>query len=86
MDHCFDLIGDAILMKPVSHSKLRLAIENLSTEAWFRDLYKNTQYTNVIWNDKNIKKILLNPRNVELIKTNQYHRNVFIKLVKKQYQ
>ncbi|QOR68033.1 hypothetical protein IM538_07840 [Cytobacillus suaedae] len=71
-------------MKPNSHSKLKLAIENLSTEEWFRDLYKNKHYTTRIWNNKDIKKILLNPRNVELIKTNENHTKLFIKLVKKE--
>ncbi|WP_264757801.1 hypothetical protein [Neobacillus dielmonensis] len=35
MDDCFEFIADAILMKPNPQSKLKSAIENLRSEAWF---------------------------------------------------
>lgn len=30
-----ELVSDAILMRPSSYSKLKIAIENLSNEEWF---------------------------------------------------
>ncbi|MGM9968716.1 MAG: hypothetical protein ACI383_14600 [Rummeliibacillus sp.] len=77
------LIADVIvLMKPTSYSKLKMAIEDLSSEEWFRELYADARYTKVIWHNKNIKKVLLTPGNVEIIKKDENKSQEFIKLVK----
>ncbi|WP_285766910.1 hypothetical protein [Peribacillus sp. SI8-4] len=76
------IISEIILMKPTSFSKLRMAIENLSSEEWFRKLYVDAQYTHVIWYNKKIKKVLLVPANVEMLKTDEKKAQEFIKLVK----
>lgn len=56
-------------MKLTSYSKLKLAIEELISEEWFRDLYKAPSYNTAIWKSKEIKK-------------NQKHSMEFISLVK----
>ncbi|CAH0316301.1 hypothetical protein SRABI96_05233 [Peribacillus sp. Bi96] len=77
------LISDVIiLMKPTSYSKLKMAIENLSSEGWFRELYADARYTKVIWHNNNIKKVLLLPGNVEMIKKDEKKAQEFIELVK----
>ncbi|NGY88534.1 hypothetical protein F6Y05_36690 [Bacillus megaterium] len=68
MEEFKDLLSYSILMRPTSYSKLKLAIEELTSEEWFRDLYKVPSYNTVIWKNKNIKKILLVPKKVEMIK------------------
>ncbi|MFB8425056.1 hypothetical protein ACFC4S_23855 [Priestia megaterium] len=82
MEEFKDLLSYSILMRPTSYSKLKLAIEELTSEEWFRDLYKVPSYNTVIWKNKNIKKILLVPKKVEMIKKNQQHSMDFINLVK----
>jgi len=69
-------------MKPTSYSKLKLAIEELTTEDWFRELYKVPSYNTTIWKDKQIKRILLDPQKIKMIKQDQYHAMEFINLVK----
>lgn len=34
------IIPDAIIMRSTSYSKIKMAIENLSSEGWFRELYE----------------------------------------------
>ncbi|MBT2281424.1 hypothetical protein J7E51_26575 [Priestia megaterium] len=82
MEEFKDLLSYGILMRPTSYSKLKLAIEELTSEEWFRDLYKVPSYNTVIWKNKNIKKILLDPKKVKMIKKNQQHSMDFINLVK----
>ncbi|MCQ9285172.1 hypothetical protein NQ129_25735 [Priestia aryabhattai] len=69
-------------MKPTTYSKLKLAIEELTTEEWFRELYKIPSYNTTIWKDKHVKNILLDPQKVKMIKQDQYHAMEFINLVK----
>lgn len=78
-----ELVSDAILMRPSSYSKLKIAIENLCNEEWFRDLYKDSKYSTVIWYNKDIKKILLVPTNIEMMKKDAEKAKQFIELVKK---
>jgi len=82
MDEFKDLLSYGILMKPTSYSKLKLAIEELTTEEWFRELYKVPSYNTTIWKDKQVKRILLDPQKVKMIKQDQYHAMKFINLVK----
>lgn len=82
MDEFKDLLSYGILMKPTSYSKLKLAIEELTTEEWFRELYKVPSYNTTIWKDKQVKRILLDPQKIKIIKQNQYHAIEFINLVK----
>ncbi|PFK65066.1 hypothetical protein COJ21_24940 [Priestia megaterium] len=82
MDEFKDLLSYGILMKPTSYSKLKLAIEGLTSEEWFRELYKVPSYNTTIWKDKQVKKILLDPQKVKMIKKDQYHAMEFINLVK----
>jgi len=77
-----DLLSYGILMKPTSYSKLKLAIEELTSEEWFRELYKIPSYNTTIWKDKQVKNILLNPQKVKMIKQDHYHAMEFINLVK----
>ncbi|MFI8495801.1 hypothetical protein ACIGC1_23365 [Peribacillus butanolivorans] len=46
------IISDAIIMRSTSYSKIKMAIENLSSEGWFRELYEEAQYTKVIWHNR----------------------------------
>ncbi|MEB4861351.1 hypothetical protein ACQKJG_30950 [Priestia megaterium] len=82
MDEFKDLLSYSILMKPTSYSKLKLAIEELTTEEWFRELCKVPSYNTTIWKDKQIKKILLDPQKTKMIKQDQYHAMEFINLIK----
>ncbi|MGG0482470.1 hypothetical protein ABEY65_03645 [Priestia aryabhattai] len=82
MDEFKDLLSYGILMKPTSYSKLKLAIEELTTEGWFRELYKVPSYNTTIWKDKHVKRLLLDPQKVKMIKQDQYHAMEFINLVK----
>jgi len=82
MDGFKDLLSYGILMKPTTYSKLKLAIEELTTEEWFRELYKIPSYNTTIWKDKHVKNILLDPQKVKMIKQDQYHAMEFINLVK----
>ncbi|MCY9026724.1 hypothetical protein MOF32_27995 [Priestia megaterium] len=82
MEEFKDLSSYGILMRPTSYSKLKLAIEELTSEEWFRDLYKVPSYNTVIWKNKKIKKILLDSQKVKKIKKNQQHSMKFINLVK----
>lgn len=82
MDEFKDLLSYGILMKPTSYSKLKLAIEELTTEDWFRELYKVPSYNTTIWKEKQIKRILLDPQKIKMIKQDQYHAMEFINLVK----
>ena len=82
MEEFKDLLSYGILMRPTSYSKLKLAIEELTSEKWFRDLYKVPSYNTVIWKNKKIKKILLDSQKVKKIKKNQQHSMKFINLVK----
>jgi len=82
MEEFKDLLSYGILMRPTSYSKLKLAIEELTSEEWFRDLYKFPSYNTVIWKNKKIKEILLDPKRVKMIKKNQQHSMDFINLVK----
>jgi hypothetical protein len=82
MEEFKDLLPYGILMRPTSYSKLKLAIEELTSEEWFRDLYKVPSYNTVIWKNKKIKKILLDSQKVKKIKKNQQHSMKFINLVK----
>jgi len=82
MDEFKDLLSYGILMKPTSYSKLKLAIEELTTEDWFRELYEAPSYNTTIWKDKQIKRILLDPQKIKMIKQDQYHAMEFINLVK----
>ncbi len=82
MEEFKDLLSYGILMRPTSYSKLKLAIEELTSEEWFRDLYKVPSYNTVIWKNKKIKEILLDPKRVKIIKKNQQHSMGFINLVK----
>ncbi|MGE7308014.1 hypothetical protein ACQKJG_29790 [Priestia megaterium] len=83
MDEFKDLLSYGILMKPTSYSKLKLAIEELATEKWFRELYKVPSYNTTIWRDKQVKRLLLDSQKVKMIKQDQYHAIEFINLVKK---
>ncbi|MGG0418660.1 hypothetical protein ACRPLQ_26305 [Priestia sp. TRN 1309] len=82
MEEFKDLLSYGILMRPTSYSKLKLAIEELTSEEWFRDLYKVPSYNTVIWKNNKIKKILLDSKRVKMIKKNQQHSMDFINLVK----
>jgi len=82
MDEFKDFLSYGILMKPTSYSKFKLAIEELTTEEWFRELYKVPSYNTTIWRDQQVKKILLNPQKVKMIKQDQYHAMEFINLIK----
>ncbi|MCY9016764.1 hypothetical protein MOF27_04895 [Priestia megaterium] len=82
MEEFKDLLSYGILMRPTSYSKLKLAIEELTSEERFRDLYKVPSYNTVIWKNKKIKKILLDSQKVKKIKKNQQHSMKFINLVK----
>jgi hypothetical protein len=82
MDDFKELISYGILMKPDSYSKVRLAIENLSTEEWFRKLYRDPQYNSVIWKHKSIRKMLLDSQKVEMMKKDENKAKEFIRLVK----
>ncbi|MGG0465129.1 hypothetical protein [Priestia aryabhattai] len=82
MDEFKDLLSYGILMKPTSYSKLKLAIEELTTEEWFRELYKIPSYNSIIWKDKQVKNILLDPQKVKMIKQDHYYAMEFINLVK----
>lgn len=82
MEEFKDLLSYGILMRPTSYSKLKLAIEELTSEEWFRDLYKVPSYNTVIWKNNKIKKILLDPKRVKMIKKNQQHSMDFINLLK----
>ncbi|MBW0933542.1 hypothetical protein [Priestia megaterium] len=82
MDEFKDLLSYGILMRPTSYSKLKLAIERLTSEGWFRDLYKVSSYNTVIWKNKEIRKILLDSQKVKMIKKDQKHSIQFINLVK----
>jgi hypothetical protein len=77
----FDLVSGAIVMRPSSYSKLKIAIENLSNEEWFRELYKDSRYTTATWYNKDIKKILLVPSNIEMLKKDKEKAKQFIDLV-----
>ena len=77
-----DLLSYGILMRPTSYSKLKLAIEGLTSEEWFRDLYKVSSYNTVIWKNKEIRKILLDSQKVKMIKKDQKHSIEFIDLIK----
>ncbi|MGF9947265.1 hypothetical protein ABEX44_29155 [Priestia megaterium] len=79
MEEFKDLLSYGILMRPTSYSKLKLAIEELTSEERFRDLYKVPSYNTVIWKNK---KILLDSQKVKKIKKNQQHSMKFINLVK----
>jgi len=82
MEEFKDLLSYGILMRPTSYSKLKLAIEELTSEEWFRDLYKVPAYNSVIWKNKKIKKILLDSQRVKTIKKNQQDSVEFINLIK----
>jgi len=82
MDEFKNLLSYGILMKPTSYSKLKLAIEELTTEEWFRELYKVPSYNTTIWKDKQVKRILLDPQKIKMIKQDQYHAMEFINLIK----
>ncbi|MGU3397195.1 MULTISPECIES: hypothetical protein [Priestia] len=82
MDEFKDLLSYGILMKPTSYSKLKLAIEQLTTEEWFKELYKVPSYNTTIWKDKQIKRILLDPQKIKMIKQDQSHAMEFIDLIK----
>ncbi|WP_394508688.1 hypothetical protein C0132_00470 (plasmid) [Priestia aryabhattai] len=82
MDEFKDLLSYGILMKPTSYSKLRLAIEELTTEEWFKELYKVPSYNTTIWKDKQIKRILLDSQKIKMIKQDQSHAMEFIDLIK----
>jgi len=82
MDEFKNLLSYGILMKPTSYSKLKLAIEELTTEEWFRELYKIPSYNTTIWKDKQVKRILLDPQKIKMIKQDQYHAMEFINLIK----
>jgi len=82
MDEFKDLLSYSILMRPTSYSKLKLAIKDLTSEEWFRNLYKVSSYNTVIWKNKKIKKILLDSQKVKMIKGNQKDSMEFINLVK----
>ncbi len=56
--------------------------KNLSSEEWFRELYVDARYTKVIWHNYNVKKVLLLPGNVEMIKNDKKKAQEFIELVK----
>ncbi|MCM3183686.1 hypothetical protein [Priestia megaterium] len=82
MDELKDLLSYGILMKPTSYSKLQLAIEELISEEWFRELYRIPSYNSAVWKDKTIKNILIDPQKVKLIKQHQNYAMEFINLVK----
>ncbi|MGG0419592.1 hypothetical protein ABEY52_26540 [Priestia aryabhattai] len=82
MDEFKDLLSYGILMKPTSYSKLKLAIEELTTKEWFRELYKVPCYNTTIWKDKQVKRILLDSQKIKMIKQDQYHAMKFVNLVK----
>ncbi|KQU17834.1 hypothetical protein ASG61_28285 [Bacillus sp. Leaf75] len=65
MDEFEDLLSYGILIRPTSYSKLKLVIEVLTSEEWFRDLYKVSSYNTVIWKNKEIRKILLDSQKIK---------------------
>lgn len=69
-------------MRPNSYSKLKMAIESLCSEKWFREFYKDSKYVEAIWYNKDIKKILLVSTNIEMMKKDENKAKHFIKLVK----
>lgn len=77
-----DIVSGAILMKANSYSKQKMAIESLSCEEWFRELYKDSSYAKVIWYNKEIKKLLVST-NIEMMKRDEVKVNQFIQLVKR---
>jgi hypothetical protein len=77
-----EIVSEALLMRPSSFSKLKVAIESLSNEEWFRELYEDSRYSTAIWNNKEIRKILLVPMNIEMIKNDAEKANQFKDLVK----
>lgn len=79
----FELASYAILMRPSSYSKLKTTIEILSNEEWFRELYKDPRYCRAFWYNRDIKKILLDPMNIEMLKTDVEKVKQFVELMKK---
>jgi hypothetical protein len=43
-----EIVSDALLMRPSSFSKLKVVIESLSNEEWFRELYEDSRYSTAI--------------------------------------
>ncbi|KWW21485.1 hypothetical protein AS888_16650 [Peribacillus simplex] len=75
-------MSEIILLKATSSSKLKMAIENLSSEEWFRELYVDARYTHVFWHNNKIIKVLLIPANIEVLKKDEKKAQEFIELVK----
>jgi hypothetical protein len=78
-----EIVSDALLMRPSSVSKLKVIVESLSNEEWFSELYEDSRYSTAIWNNKEIRKILLVPMNIEMIKNDAEKANQFKDLVKR---
>ncbi|WP_281999015.1 hypothetical protein [Priestia flexa] len=82
-DFFYDLISNTILMYPTSYSKLRNNIEDLSKEHWFKELYSDPKYNNLIWKNKKIKVYLLNKKNISSLKNSKEEQLKFINLLEK---
>ena len=78
-----EVVADAILMKSSSISKLKRAIESLSNEEWFRELYQDPMYCTAIWYNKDLRNLLIDPMNREELKNDAEKAKQFIELVKK---
>ncbi|HEK9102634.1 hypothetical protein KFD70_21565 [Bacillus pfraonensis] len=82
----FDVIADIILFYPRTDAKLKHYIARLSEQEWFRDVYEDTRYTGLIWNNRKIKKLILAPANMKLLTTSKEKQEELIQLIHSEYE
>lgn len=70
-----------ILYLPFNFKYMQL-LKELKTEKWFRELYGNQNYKQVILHNMKLKTFLLTRGNIEKVKTDDRYRETFIRIIK----
>ncbi|PFK41989.1 hypothetical protein COI93_12020 [Bacillus cereus] len=82
----FDVIVDIILFYPRNDAKLKYHIAQLSEQKWFRNVHEDTRYTEIIWNNRKIKRLILSTSNMKLLIKSKEKQKELLQIIHSEYE